>query len=1192
MIREPYGVVPYNTTIDTSINNTFSLIFNGDELESYKYELYENNTDEIPVFSSEKKDEPTIYNGDTLSFETLGSDLSFLTGKNLLWKILLWENNAFYKITNYKEISKSTSSSAPTTIFLQDEDSFLSKIDWSKTENIVNIIIRNERRRIISYNVGNNSVVVNKAFSNLPTKGITYTDKYVIYSNNPITENENTPKIMATIPILNGITTDLEVFGMKEKNSIISTGVIPSIENISDNKLQKEVVVNLDFGDNKIYRIKEYWKWEVQFDIEKTEIKENKQYYKVTKTKTTYHEGQTNKTTEVIEDVTDTSWYQEHDGDIGAYCVVDNSNVGEIKVGTSFSVYKNYYETNYYFFKSRKEAIINIDNFPENADSFPSRYYNFIGSYQQRNNIPIKYHIWEVYDITKVTPIYQSEKQFNSNLNFEYDNFENYHTYRIKLIIENQEGAKSEYISPNLVVSYKAIDLKTSGEAILNNKTYSADVIWPDNRLSIPTLVSGEDAEFNYFFDSQKKEKLNLKVPLLTQYKYDNLSGGKLQIDAENFMISTFIAIEDPGPTPWNGEIIRLSSNPLGNRISLLKNKYKLQIVCSDETSGGSITYDFFKMKKIAENNFINLNVPFSLLQVVSGQQQGVLQENGKYRPLNDEEKIGYAYEWMESNGEEEILWNNNYFWTETTSNTNTLVYKLLIYPNRAELYPMFRWAGKIKEVNGNKIKIGANRLLTSRTNKTLIMVNKEIKEVLDYDLTSGIATIDSPFSKININDDFLCYYENGENAANDNLYVCNFIRRNNIPFNEVSIFGDVYYNYLTIFEKNYFESSEIHKMLDYFYNLEWTNENQTDILINCNFDGALSSKYYEGIESEINGYRIYRNTYYSEDDSAPFESYLIAKIDSDELHYVNENTFLKITDYSIRNRGIFNYSVVPITNTTVGVKIETNKIKTDWYEWIFTSIGNTKENIYRPIDQWAFKLNIEAGAVQHNINKVIHQGISKYPKFSVGQTNYITTSLSCLISDFSYETIYKDNYLLPATSGKITSDTLETNNIKVYIQQFNGFEGINFQEKEAYIFISNQQRKITFYGKDLIEGEEKYYVIIEEPFKYFSPSVNNPSFNNYIIYTNFLPNEMDESLIVKKRKVIFNDSIERINAWNKFISSDEPLLIRDMKGNCYIGIITDSSEQTDIKIDVFPTTINFNITQIANVNSYLIFEV
>lgn len=1192
MIREPYSVVPYNSTIDTSIENNFSLIFNGDELESYQYEIFENNQGNLPLFSSEIINNPTIYNEDTLSFKVKDEKLSALLGKNLLWRITFWENNASYKLTDYHEVTRSTTESEPTKIYIQPEDGkLLENVEWDKLENIVNITLRNERRRIISYDNGTNSVIINEPFSYLPTYGAGYTDKYILYGNfNP----NNDEKILATIPVLNGITTDPEVFDVSKFKNAILTGVIPILENIKDETLQKKVVVNLDFGNQNIYRVKEYWQWDVQYDIEKTEIVEDVQNYKVTISKTTYHEGISETTVEVKENITDISWYQEHDGDVGAYCLVDAETLPEIKSGTSYSVYRNYYETNYYFFKSRKNAILSIDNFPyEQAEAFPSRYYNFLGSYQQINNIPIKYHIWEVYDITKIKPIYQTEKQFNSNLSFAYDNFENYHTYKIKLIVVNQDGAYLEYFSPDLTILYKEIDFKTSGEAVYNNASYSVDVIWPDNRLSIPKLVTGEDGKFSYFFDYTKEEKLNLSVPYTTQYKYDNLSGGDLIFDSSDFMLSTFIGINDPGPAPWSGELISLTSNPRGNRISLIKNKYTLQIVCSDETNGGSVTYNFYKVKKIAENNFIGLQLPFSLLKVLPGQQQGIRQEDGSYRPLKEEEKIGYAYEWMETDPnleDSQILWNDSYFWTETSSDTNIMVYKLLIYPNRAELYPMFRWADKIKGFEGNKINLGYNKLLVDRTNKTLLMVGNQKREVLDYDLESGIAIVDSPFETINIEDKFLCYYENGENNSNDNLYLCEFTRKNNIPFNEILISGNVEYDYLTVFTKSYFTSSEIHEMLYYFYQTKWTDENQSYILINCTFNNTLSSKYYDGIETEINGYRVYRDTYYEEEDKEPFESILIAEVNSSELAGILNGNVLKITDYSVRNRGIFSYTILPLTDSVIGAKIQTNKIKTDWYEWIFTSIGRIRDNIYRPIEQWVFKLNIEAGETQHNVNKVFHQGLSKYPKVSIGRTNYITTSLSCLISDFKYQTIYNENSFIESAKGNILYDTLDTNNTKIYISPTRIFENINLEDKKAYIFIKNQQRRITFYGYEEEGLEQKFYIIIEEPFKYFMPSVNNPETNSYTIYTDYLPEGQDEYKIIKEKSIYFNDSIERINAWNKFISTEEPILIKDMKGNCYIGVISDNREQIDIKIDAFPTTINFNITQIADANSYLIF--
>ena len=112
-------------------------------------------------------------------------------------------------------------------------------------------------------------------------------------------------------------------------------------------------------------------------------------------------------------------------------------------------------------------------------------------------------------------------------------------------------------------------------------------------------------------------------------------------------MFSTFIAINDPGPQPWSGELIRLSSIPNNNKISLVRDEYKLRIECSDGTAQGTIPYEFSRSKKMSEGNFIDLREPFNLLDIVIGEQIGVM-ENGVYRPLTKEEKLGYAYYWQD----------------------------------------------------------------------------------------------------------------------------------------------------------------------------------------------------------------------------------------------------------------------------------------------------------------------------------------------------------------------------------------------------------------------------------------------------------------------------------------------------------------------------------------------------------------
>ena len=1193
MIREPYGVYPYNTTIDISQTNEFSLIFNGDELESYQYEIAENNSTGSALVTSSRLDNPNIYNNDTLAFPVGGSSLSSLLGKNLLWRVTLWENNAFLKNGSYKPITRTTTEVAPTVVYLQDESAILDGVNLTASNIIANITIRGERRRIISYNSTDKSVTVSNKFSFTPTYNVS-PDTYIIYTNYTKSGSTVTPQVTATIPVLGGL-----VVKQNASTSIVETGVIPILENITDLRLQ-QVVVNIDMGNNVVIRISKYTKYEYLFDYDEATVIDNIQYYNVLQTRKSWTNGQTSPTVTTTQynyptykiTYADLENYEDY---VTAQVNLASALPSAPAAGVGFNIYRNYYDTNYYYFKARSSAIVTIDNWPADyASAFPSRFYNFIGSYRQDNNIPIKYHIWEVYDITKSDPIYRTDKIFDSDLQFAYDNFENNHTYKIKIIVTNQDDAVTEYLSPELIITYNSLNFKTSGEAKYNERTYSVDVLWPDNRLSVPTLVDGRDGGFNYFFDYIREEKQNLNIPRGTQYRYDNISGGKLIFDSTNFMFSTFIAINDPGPKPWSGELIRLNSNPSANRISLIRDEYKLRIECSDETAGGTVSYDFSKSKKMSEGNFVDLREPFNLLEIVLGEQIGIL-EGGSYRPLTKEEKLGYAYYWQDKNPDTAVdyNWTDPYFWTETDSDTNCMVYKLLIYPDRAELYPMLRWVGLVSGANNTQIILGHNNLLVDRgNNECLLMIGDEIRQIVDYNITSGIAIVDSPFSTDVTNKKFLCYYKNGENATADNVYVAPFTQRNSAPFNQISLFGDLEYYYMTLYTKKNFRASEIHDMLEYFFVEKWTDENQGDTLLNATFDGSLTSKYYDGIESEIYAFRIYRETYLTPESNTPFESILIADVPYSELSLINNNTTLYITDYTVRNRGIFKYSILPLTNTVIGVRIETNKIATDWYEWIFTSIGRVRDNIYRPIEQWVFKLNIQAGTVNHNVDRVFYRGFARYPKASIGRANYITTSLRCLVSHFDYQIVYEDDFLMHIGEGKISQNTTDVNNRKVYIQPTSAFDGVDLTKSFAYLFINKQQRRIDYYGQEGVGQYAKYFVIIEEPYLHFMPNTQDPDTNHYDIYANFLPPGYDETPIVVDRRIIFDDSIERINGWNRFVNTDEPILIRDMKGNVFIGIIHDNTEQTDIKIDDFPTEINFNMTQIADANDYLIFDV
>lgn len=1185
MIREPYGVFPYNSAIDISEPNVFSLIFNGDELESYDYEIIRNNSSGSPIFESQRMYNADIYNDSTLTINVDNKTLfeKFL-GDNLLWRIRLYENTAFEKMASNKQITRSTSQLDKKTIYLQNEDNLLKDVDLVDPKIIANITIRGERRKILSYNSSNHSIVVgDDAFSFLPS-GAVNPDTYSIYTNYRINGSNIDSIVTATIPTLEG-----EVRGTST-TTFIECGIIPALENFSTGLLNKGVV-NLQIN-NETRRIIKYTKIEYQFTPEARKVNDQTLDYTITEVRFKWENGVQMPNTTITHPNVKYEDLVNYKDTIKGFVTLESPLSLAPILGAPLSVYRNYYESNYYYFKARSNAKLAIENWPAESNNFPSRYYTFIGSYAQVNNIPIKYHIWEIYDITKSKPIYTSNKIFNSKLQFTYDTFENNHTYKIKMIVVNQDDSKAELLSDQLIVQYQQIDQKTSGEAIYNANSYSVDILWPDNRLSVPTLMTGDDGEYNYFFDYAKQDKQSFSIPKGTVYRYDNLSGAELVFDSSNYMLSTFIGIDDEGPIPWNGEIIGLSENFKRNSVSLVKDGYQLKVVCSDGLSP-DISYPFFKYRKNIGGTYSKIlpEIPFQLLKMKSGQDLGIKNENNIYRPLTKEEKIGYAYYWLDEQENTTEKWADNYFWTETESNTNCLVYKVLFYPNRVELYPSLRWIGKVSASNGINISVGYNQLLENRGCDCSIEIGDESRNIVSYDIATGTVVVDTPFSSDIEDKEFYCHYSILTNAQEDNYYVAEFTQKNKSPFNEIRLNGSVSYHYLTLYTEESQLPSKILDIMDYYFIEEWTELNNRDILINVTMDGSITSKFYEGVEDRITGFRIYRETFLQDSTSA-IENVLIAEVSYNELSLINNNTTLKVSDFSIRNRGIFKYSVLPVTGRTIGVRIETNKVKTDWYEWIFTSLGRVKNNIYRPIEQWVFKLNLEAGLVNHNVQKVFNLGLGKYPKVSAGTSDYITTSLKCMVGDFNYHSLIKDNFLIRAADGSIQMNTNDLNNKKVYIEGTTIFEEVQLKNEEAYLFINKQQRRILYYGTEGVGANKKYFILIDSPFKYFMPNTQDPDTNHYEIYTSYLPKDSDNYEIEYDRRIIFEDSIERINAWNKFIALDEPVLIRDMKGNVFIGVIHDSSESTDIRVDDFLTTISFNMTQIDSVDNYLIFDV
>ena len=93
MIREPYNLNPYNSTIDTSKVNNFSFTFSGDELGSWDIEIAKNNTSPEIVYTSEEfvpedVGYTHIYDGDIVEGITLPSTIAHSQGDDGLLRRL------------------------------------------------------------------------------------------------------------------------------------------------------------------------------------------------------------------------------------------------------------------------------------------------------------------------------------------------------------------------------------------------------------------------------------------------------------------------------------------------------------------------------------------------------------------------------------------------------------------------------------------------------------------------------------------------------------------------------------------------------------------------------------------------------------------------------------------------------------------------------------------------------------------------------------------------------------------------------------------------------------------------------------------------------------------------------------------------------------------------------------------------
>lgn len=184
-----------------------------------------------------------------------------------------------------------------------------------------------------------------------------------------------------------------------------------------------------------------------------------------------------------------------------------------------------------------------------------------------------------------------------------------------------------------------------------------------------------------------------------------------------------------------------------------------------------------------------------------------------------------------------------------------------------------------------------------------------------------------------------------------------------------------------------------------------------TTILFN-DFNAILDAQYFSP-DGPIAGanYTVYRRT--------PNQTYY------DFICIMRNGEYL-FYDYNINNNNFYHYLCSIETETSEGPiytiyqnRDETNElsyVETNWDEWSICDIieGDPDENntisYMKTGSIWRFKGNLTEEDLTQNTSVTIWDTLGKYPKISIGQKDYASGSVTCLLGDITEFTRYRYN--------------------------------------------------------------------------------------------------------------------------------------------------------------------------------------
>lgn len=656
--------------------------------------------------------------------------------------------------------------------------------------------------------------------------------------------------------------------------------------------------------------------------------------------------------------------------------------------GTTYQLYSNFFNSNWFFFESRTLPVV-VPQYYNDDDGqvaawadLPGNHYKkralkVSATYMQENLIPLRYYRWTFYNDQNEL-LDDSGEIYNSTLTYTLSPLTQNGTYRVKLTTVSQSNVVVEKESSISTSFSNTYDPTNKGEFIKDE--HYIKVGWEADLSAMPAEESVYD-----------KNGFGNRISVTDQYKdfallnnnetliYNTISGSSFAIEQNSFALRIGFVIEDNLEEYTQGQLIQFgfTSRP----ISLRKDGYVFSL---DNNSTDLLNRTF----GISDNPEDTAHVGEWLLWLEGTPRTA--EECWWEEGLSDEPK----------------------YWVETSSNTNVYYYELIIYNNNSQsasvkLYrtPFMRGRLEISSTNNNNdINIPYNSLLYGNSSIKGRFGVSNGAEKNNVSLTGGdFVTMTLQGTDVpSISSDYVVYgaEESRWNGATVNSWV------SSLDFSSINFNPKIYLFYTQISQKY---NQNIIAPLGFGNKPSWENweENQGDptgqfMVLTFN-DTLQSHKMATEEGTTISEYEVYRIKYPSEEEAENDENQIymmfVGKVNLAENENLNASARIFFHDYTVENNGYYRYLIIP-TGLTDGKYFKSMVFHTDWEGWSFMSI-QPEGNHYTYIDRWIYLLNLESKGYSHVTNKVFHQGFNRYPKVSVGVTDYITSDMTGLIGEF-----------------------------------------------------------------------------------------------------------------------------------------------------------------------------------------------